>query len=283
MTGLRFAVLGDPIAHSRSPAMHRAAYAALGLPHVYEALRVTADELKSAVDDLRSNGFAGLNITVPHKRRVLSLVDEIAPSARAVGAANTLVRSASGAVTAHNTDAPALAEELRNIAGPDMPWPESRALVIGSGGAALAAVAALAQLGAGEIAVRARSFDVADRREAFAHAAAAPVIAQPWRASSEDERTTRAVVQATSAGMTGGDPGDAVASVVDWQALAAGAVALDVVYSPRDTPFLDAARRRGIRCAGGLGMLARQGALAFEAWLGRPAPLEAMRSALDEP
>jgi len=83
--------------------------------------------------------------------------------------------------------------------------------------------------------------------------------------------------------MTGADSGDVVASVVDWQSLGSDAFALDVVYSPRDTPFLDAARRRGVRCVGGLGMLARQGALAFEAWLNRPAPLEAMRSALDQP
>jgi shikimate dehydrogenase len=283
MTGLRFAVLGDPIAHSRSPAMHLAAYAALGLPHVYEALRVTADELEGVVDRLRANEFAGLNVTVPHKQRVLSLVDQVAPSARAVGAANTLVRSASGAVTAYNTDAPALAEELRGVAGPDMTWLGARGLVIGSGGAALAAVAALAELGASEITVRARSFDASDRREAFMRAAAVPVLAQPWRASSEDERTTRAVIQATSAGMTGGGPGEPIASVIDWGALADDAVAIDVVYSPRDTPFLGAARRRGLRCAGGLGMLARQGALAFEAWLDRPAPFEVMRAALDQP
>lgn len=283
MTKLRFAVLGDPIAHSRSPDMHRAAYAALGLPHVYEALRVSGDELLGAVQALRSNTFAGLNVTVPHKRRVLSFVDTVAPSARAVGAANTLVRSASGAVTALNTDAPALAEELRTLANPDMSWSSARALVLGSGGAALAAVAALAELGAGEIVVRARSFDNPDHRAAFVRAAAAKVVLQPWRASSECEQAIRAVVQATSAGMAGADSGDVVASVVDWKSLGADAFALDVVYSPRDTPFLDAARRRGVRCIGGLGMLARQGALAFEAWLNRPAPLEAMRSALDQP
>jgi shikimate dehydrogenase len=263
--------------------MHRAAYAALGLPHVYDALQVTVGELPRVVGDLRSSALAGLNVTVPHKQRVLSLVDEIAPSARSVGAANTLVRSPSGTVVAHNTDAPALAQELRDLAGPATLWAASRALVIGSGGAALAAVAALAELGAGEIAVRARSFDVPDRREAFVRAAMVPVVAQSWRASSVDERKTRAVIQATSAGMTGADPGEAVASVVAWEALTDDTVVVDVVYSPRNTPFLDAARRRGLRCVGGIGMLARQGALAFEAWLDRPAPLEVMRAALDRP
>ncbi|MGA2449814.1 MAG: shikimate dehydrogenase [Polyangiaceae bacterium] len=283
MTSLRFAVLGDPIAHSRSPAMHRAAYAALGLPHVYDALRVAADELPGAVGDLRRNAFAGLNITVPHKRSVLSLVDEVAPSAVSVGAANTLVRSPSGTVIAHNTDAPALAQELRDLAGPGAGWADSRALVIGSGGAALAAVAALAELGTAEIAVRARSFSVADRRDAFVRAARVPIVTERWQADSVGERATRAVVQATSAGMAGADPGEAVASVVDWEALSDGTVVFDVVYSPRDTPFLSAARRRGLRSVGGIGMLARQGALAFEAWLDRPAPFEVMRAALDRP
>jgi shikimate dehydrogenase len=282
VTARRFAVVGDPVAHSRSPAMHAAAYRALGLSHVYEAVRAAASELPGVVDAVRSGSYDGLNVTVPHKERVLSLVDDIDPTARVIGAANTLVRSTGGRITAHNTDAPALAEELRRLMQAHHSWADARALVLGSGGTARAAVAAFAQLGVREIAVRARAFEDPVRRDRFVQAAPAPIAPQPWRSSPSSEAGTFAIVQATSAGMRGADPGEVVAGVVDWNALPDIAVAIDVVYAPRDTPFLRAARERGLRCDDGLGMLARQGALAFELWLGVPAPLEVMRAALEE-
>jgi shikimate dehydrogenase len=281
MTSRRFAVIGDPVAHSRSPAMHAAAYRALGLAHAYEALRVPAGDLPDVLADLRRGAYDGLNVTVPHKERVLALVDDLDPSARRVGAANTLLRSGATRIVAHNTDAPALAAELRLLSGPGTAWPGGRALVLGSGGAARAAVAAFAELGVGEIVVRARAFEDAARRERFVAAAPAPVVAEPWRSSAASESGMVGVVQATSAGMTGADSGKVAADVVAWNALPDGAVAIDVVYGPRETPFLHAARVRGLRCDHGLGMLARQGALAFELWLGVPAPLEVMRAALD--
>jgi shikimate dehydrogenase len=254
-----FAVVGDPVAHSKSPAMHAAAYRALGLPHRYEAVRVGAGELGAVVQALREGRYAGVNVTVPHKREALSLADEVDESARKVGAANTLVRTAEGRVVAHNTDAPALVEELRALAGRDDLRGEV-ALVLGSGGAARAAEVALEALGA-RVEVRSR---------ARGNLAADPAV----------EARVTAVVQATSAGMTGADPGDAVADAVAWTALPPGAVALDVVYAPAETPFLRAARAHGLRSANGLGMLARQGALAFTLWTGLPAPLDAMRAAL---
>jgi len=261
----RFAVIGDPIAQSKSPAMHRAAFRALGLPHTYEAVRVTASELPRIVQALREGYYDGLNVTVPHKVAALALADEAA--APGMTAANTLVRTDDGRIVAHNTDAPALAEELRLLAGPVAPWASRRALVLGSGGAALSAVAALRQLGVVDVVVRART----PRADAT----------QPWQPSRASEARSLAVVQATSAGMIGADAGDPVAAVVAWEALPPDAVALDVVYAPPDTPFLLAARTRGLRHAGGLGMLARQGALAFELWLGVPAPFAVMRAALD--
>jgi shikimate dehydrogenase len=282
VTARRFAVVGDPVAHSRSPAMHAAAYRALGLSHSYEAVRATASELPGVVDGVRGGSYDGLNVTVPHKERVLVLADELDATARVIGAANTLVRSTGGRITAHNTDAPALAEELRRLAPPGHSWAGARGLVLGSGGAARAAVAAFAELGVREIAVRARAFEDPARRDRFVREAPATVTPQPWRASPASEGGTFAVVQATSAGMKGADPGEVLAGVVDWSALPDAAVAIDVVYAPRDTPFLRAARGRGLRCDDGLGMLARQGALAFELWLGLPAPLAVMRAALEE-
>jgi shikimate dehydrogenase len=280
----RFAVVGDPVAHSRSPAMHAAAYRALDLPHTYEAVRATASDLPDIVDALRRGALDGLNVTVPHKERVLALVDRLDTSAQIVGAANTLVRSPDGRVTAFNTDAPALAAELERLHGAAAdraPWDSGRALILGSGGAARAAIAAFAQLGVREIVVRARAFGDAARRDRFVGETRAVITPQPWQASASSENETIAVVQATSAGMKGADPGEAVANVVAWGSLPAGAVAVDVVYVPRATAFLRAAQSRGLRCDDGLGMLAQQGALAFQLWLGVAAPLGVMRAALE--
>jgi shikimate dehydrogenase len=286
----RFAVVGDPIGHSLSPVMQGAALRALGLPHTYDAVRATADELPGVVARLREGEYDGLNVTVPHKVRVLSLVDALDESARVAGAANTLVRGPGGRLVAHNTDAPALAAELARLAG-SRAWPANGCgLVLGAGGAARAAIVALGvHLGIGEVAVRARAFADPARRDAFVRTAPHPVTAEPWAPSGAREARTIAIVQATSAGMRGADGGQSgggedVARVVAWDALAPGAVAIDVVYAPRDTPWLWAARRRGLRCDDGLGMLARQGALALELWLadeGVKAPLEAMRAALE--
>ena len=246
--------------------MHAAAFRALGLPHSYEALRTTVEQLPGVIAELRGGTYGGLNVTVPHKERVLALVDFVDDSARTTRAANTLVRTPDGRVRAYNTDAPALAEELRVLVR-RTDFAQTRALVLGSGGAARAAASALqTYLGVGEVIVRART------KSDFA--------AQPWRPSRESETSTRLVVQATSAGMHGADPGEAVAGVVAWVALPDDAVALDVVYAPPETPFLRAARNRGLRHANGLGMLARQGALALQLWLGVRAPLDAMLAAL---
>ena len=165
-------------------------------------------------------------------------------------------------------------------------WPtDARALVLGSGGAARAAIAALGvHLGVRDIVVRARAFADSARRDAFVRTAPCPVSTEIWAASSASEARTVAIVQATSAGMRGAEGGDAIAGIVAWDALPDSAVAIDVVYAPRDTPWLGAARRRLLRCDDGLGMLARQGALALELWLadqGVTAPLDAMRAALE--
>jgi shikimate dehydrogenase len=292
MKALRFAVVGDPVAHSKSPAMHNAAFRTLGLPHRFEAQRASVEELPLMVGLLHDGTYEGLNVTVPHKQRVLSLVDTLDESARVAGAANTLVRGKDGRVTAHNTDAPALAEELRRLcegtlrtgelSEGGLAWREMRGLVLGSGGAARAAIVALGvHLGVGDIVVRARSFADPSKSREFASTTPCSVAPQPWIASHDSEERTLAIVQCTSAGMHGADPGSAVADVVDWNALPDDAIALDVVYVPRDTPWLRAARVRGLRCDDGLGMLARQGALAWQLWLGINAPLGVMRAALE--
>ncbi len=291
MTAKRFALLGDPVAHSKSPKMHAAAYRALGLDHSYEALHTPAEALPARIEALRRGTYDGFNVTVPHKTRVVPFLDELAPSALIAGAVNTIVRTDAGKLVGHNTDAPALAIELTRLA-PDLEAqaPSLRALVIGSGGASRSALCALAMsLGVREIAVRARSLrddaEVAEfltsMRVLLTHAGSATkLVVEPFEANAASEETFSFVVQATSAGMHGGEPGDGVASVVAWSHLPARAAAFDVVYVPPMTPFLSAANEHGLRHANGLGMLARQGALAFELWLGTAAPLDAMLTTL---
>lgn len=283
---LRFALLGDPVAHSKSPAMHEAAFRALRLPHRYEAVRCTERELPTWVDALRRGELGGLNVTIPHKRAVLAFVDDVDESAARAGAANTLVRvprAGGDRVVAHNTDVGALAHELRRLA------PEQRtgtgrhgtAIVLGGGGAARSAIVALErELDVTRIHVRVRNPSTELATDLAALAPECTLELAPLEPRPDVEPAARFVVQATSAGMDGAAPGEAVARAVAWEALGPRAAALDVVYAPPDTPFVRAATEHGLRVTAGLGMLAWQGALAFERWLGVPAPFDAMLAAL---
>jgi shikimate dehydrogenase len=230
--------------------MHAAAYRALGMNHTYEAVRVSADEIGSWVDKLRRGEIGGINVTVPHKKVALEFADEIATP---IEACNVLAVK-NGKVVAFNTDVPALAEELG-------PAASGTAIVLGRGGAARAAHEALKTLGATKIITRARA-----RGD------------EPLTPSGS-EKDARWIVQCTSAGMTGADSGDAIARAVNFS-LAPCALAYDVIYDPIETPFLIAARAAGLRTKNGLGMLARQGAIAFEIWLGVRPPLDVMLAAI---
>ncbi|MEO7113591.1 MAG: shikimate dehydrogenase [Polyangiaceae bacterium] len=267
---MKFAVIGSPIAHSKSPAMHTAAYRALGLPHSYEALDVSEKNLPEFLRSLKRGDFQGISVTVPHKVRAFELADERAPSTVAVGAANTLVVDADGKITAHNTDARALHDELaaHGVAR------GCRALVIGSGGAARAAIVALRDLGAQTIRVLARNVDSARALNVITPLEIAALFGSP-------QFDFDVFVQATSAGMTGADDGEVVASCIDWARVSKNALAYDVIYSPRETAFLHAAKKSSIAAENGLGMLVRQGAIAFELWLGIAPPLDVMRRAID--
>lgn len=281
-TPLTFAVVGSPVAHSKSPRMHGAAYRALGLPHRYEKLETSAAELELRVASLRAGEVAGLNVTVPHKRAVLTLVDALDPSASATGAANTLVRDASGLVRAYNTDAPALRDELVRVAGGDAPRFVGRtAVVLGTGGAARAAIFALGQLGVAHVVVRGRRVD-----DGLAAVLAASRASSSLSFESLSARPTRdadlvAIVQATTAGMDGsGVDGSVARDAVAWEGVPDDCVVYDVVYAPSRTPLVLHAASLGLAVDSGLGMLARQGALAFELWLGTMPPLDVMLAAI---
>jgi shikimate dehydrogenase len=274
---LTFVLLGHPVAHSVSPAIHGAAYRALGAPHRYEVRDCpTPDHVHAQVELIRSRALAGANVTVPWKRLALELADRADDSARATGVANVLSCDERGVITASNTDAGALAQEIAAL----HPAPR-RAAIIGAGGAAQAAVVACRSLGLVDIAVGSRSWRSAEPAASWKHAATFERLGATPRAWPEHALDRRSgvltaslleadvIVQATSAGMHGAGPGEEVSDWVPWRELSRNAVAIDVVYNPRITPFIAAAQAAGVVHRGGLGMLVRQAALALEIWLGR--------------
>ena len=272
------AVIGDPIAHSRSPLMHNAAFRALDLPFAYCAFRVVPDEVGAAVDAVRALGLVGLNVTIPHKQAVIAHLDVLSPVARLTGAVNTIVNR-DGVLHGENTDVPGLSRAL-DEAG--LPPRVKLALVLGAGGSARAAVAALAR--------RARTVVVAARRDAQAvglieelgagvrarlETVALADLAEPRGAAAKLLGRADVVVNTTPVGMHGED-------FVPFACAATGPDCLfyDLIYTERETPFLVAARRARRRGANGLGMLLHQGAVAFELWTGVAPPLDVMRRAL---
>ncbi len=252
------ALLGHPVAHSVSPQIHSAAFAATGIDAAYVALDVHPEDLGDAVTGLRALGFLGANVTVPHKLAVRELADEVTDEVRAVGAANTLSWR-DGRLAADNTDALGLERTVRSEIGLDR---GDGVLIFGAGGAARAAAVAFGRLGA-DVRVRARN-----------EAAAAEVddLAQRHGATREHRGTKpRVIVNATPLGLHD-EPLPA-----DLMALDPDQCALDLLYRP--TPFLRAAAERGARAVDGLGMLVGQAAASFERWTGVPAPVEAMTAA----
>jgi shikimate dehydrogenase len=269
----RFAVIGDPIAHSLSPAMHGAALAKLGLPHTYEAIRVREGELPATLDRLRRGELSGLNVTVPHKVAVMRLCDALTDEATATGAVNTVWIDADARLVGTNTDVEGLRTDL--VAHGVSP---RAALVLGAGGAARAAVLAASSLtsASGE----ATTVVIAARRDEAAAQLAASVgraRATAWRAIEAPPGGFDLIVNATSAGMAGTDDGAPLADVLDRAPLAeprTAAVAYDLVYRPptglATTPFLAHAGALGLRPIDGVGMLVEQGARALSIFLRRP-------------
>jgi shikimate dehydrogenase len=263
----RLGVLGWPVAHSRSPAMHNAALAAAGLVRWrYQLLPAPPDLFAELVTALPETGFRGANVTIPHKSAALALATASSDRARAIGAANTLTFESGAEIVADNTDAPALVAALPlSITG-------RRALVLGAGGSARAAVWALLDAGAGEVRVWNRSPDRC--RQLCDELGAAPVAAVPVA----DALVADVLVNCTSVGLDGSDPFDRLPVAADD--LAGYACVVDLVYTAGDTALVAAARERGVPVVDGLELLIGQGALSFERFTGRPAPVEAMRSAV---
>jgi shikimate dehydrogenase len=259
---IRLGVCGWPVGHSRSPAMHNAALAATGLGGWrYQHLPLPPELFAETVRALPAAGFAGVNVTVPHKEAALALADDASEAARAIGAANTLTFAA-GRVHADNTDAPGLLDALpRPPAG-------ATALVLGAGGAARAAVWALKQAGAAEV----RLFNRTSER-------AAALAAQLGAVAVSTSAPADILVNCTTVGLEWGD--DPFKTLClradDW---GAGTLVVDMVYRRGGTLLQRTAQANGAEVVDGLEVLVAQGAASFERWTGRTAPRQAMREAV---
>lgn len=278
-------LIGHPVAHSLSPTFQNAALQHLGIAAHYELWPTPAPELPARIASLRGAEYLGANVTLPHKTAVLPLLDSLEPQAEQIGAVNTIYQQADGALVGANTDAPALLDALREEGDSD---PTGRLVVLlGASGAARAAAFALAGARVGQLVVANRSIERAEL-----------LLADILEAHTDEHGFA----------VGGGRPIDLVALALDdpelagyiadcailinatslgWQAdetplpdppVGPGALVYDMVYKP--TRLLHAAAARGARTCDGLGMLIRQGALAFERWTGQPAPLDVMRAAV---
>ena len=263
----KLAVLGQPVSHSRSPAMQNAALAELGLAPEWEygAIDVAPEDLGWLVPSLPGRGYAGVNVTVPHKVAALALADTASAAAAEIGAANTL-SFRDGAIHADNTDAGGLIGALAE------PVSGRRALVLGAGGSARAAVWALREAGA--------QVSVWNRTEHRALALAAELGAIAVESTGDFDL----LVNCTTVGMgvnthTTGGPLQLKGLPVDADSLKARHVVVDLVYGDQPTPLLRAAVARGSRVVDGLEVLVHQGAASLRIWTGVDAPIETMRQA----
>ena len=265
------AVIGSPVGHSLSPAIHNAAFRALGLPWVFVAWEVPEGYAPEALASMERFGVAGLSVTMPHKSAVAEALDSLAEEAEMLGAVNCVVREAGAGgetkLIGHNTDGYGIIASLREDAGFN---PEgANCLILGAGGAARAAVLALANAGAARIAVANRTPERAEQAAALAGDKGEVV---PADAAGKFDL----VINATPMGM--GELKDE--TPISPMLLRPEQTLLDLIYIPEETTLMAQARDKGVAAHNGLGMLVHQAARAFELWTSQPAPLEAMASAV---
>jgi shikimate dehydrogenase len=266
------AVIGDPVAHSRSPRLHGHWLARYGIAGHYVPLQIARDDLAAVLGLLPRMGFRGVNVTLPHKEAALALAAQATADARRIGAANTLVFAENG-IAADNTDAYGFA---RNILDHRPDWRPQTVAVIGAGGAARAVLAAVLDAGATEIRLANRTPERAELLAEEFGAAIRPVL---WASRANMLEGCDTLVNASALGMAGKPPLD-----LPLDALPRDAGVTDLVYTPLKTPLLAAARARGNLAVDGLGMLLHQAAPGFERWFGRrPEVDEALRRAVLAP
>jgi shikimate dehydrogenase len=270
---LRLLVIGDPVEHSLSPAMHNAGLEFLRLPWRYGRLRVSSADLGEAFRILRRRDFIGWNLTLPHKLAALDLIDALDPLAERLGAVNTVINQ-SGRLRGFNTDGKGLVAAMAEAFGCSMP--SVRIALLGAGGGAgQAAARYLAELNVPLLILLNRSLAKAERlADELAGASETEIRVEPWERFPDVCGEVDLIVNATSAGLDGGEVHEAQNSIESRH------LVFDMVYGPQETSLVRLARERGARSTDGLLMLFYQGIFAFEIWFGKPAPAEVMREAL---
>jgi shikimate dehydrogenase len=268
-------VIGWPIGHSRSPRLHGHWLARYRIEGYYIPIALPPEGFTQGLASLPALGFRGVNVTIPHKEAALALATEATERAQDIGAANTLTFGADGAIHADNTDAYGFIANLRQEA-PAWGAAAGPALVLGAGGAARAIVAALLAEGCPEVRLANRTRARADALRDHFGPRVAPV---EWTAIAAAAGDAATVVNTTSLGM-----GDEAALPLDLDLVAPGALVTDIVYGAEPTPFVRAARARGLAAVDGLGMLLHQAVPGFERWFGRRPEVDAaLRAAVLAP
>src|SRR5438445_9974633 len=252
-------VMGDPVMHSRSPKLHNYWLAKYGLAGAYVPLAITAGYLRAALRALPALGFSGCNLTIPHKEAALGLVDKVDPLARRIGAVNCVVVATDGSLEGQNHDAFGYIESVRE-AQPGWRADTGPIVVIGAGGGARAVLVGLIDEGAREIRLVNRT---PARAQALAQELGGPIKAVAWNDRGDALAGAAMLINTTNQGMVGEPPLDLALDTLPTDALVS-----DIIYIPRETPLLIAAKKRGNSTVNGLGMLLHQARPAFQAWFG---------------
>jgi shikimate dehydrogenase len=265
-------VIGNPVAHSRSPRLHRHWLARYGIAGDYVPLHVAEDDLTQVIRALPRMGFVGCNITIPHKQAVMTIADTISDRATVIGAANTLIFRDDGRIYADNTDGYGFLANLRQHA-PHWNPAAGPAAVLGAGGAARAVIAALIESGVPEILLSNRT---RSRADALRHDFGSRITVVEWVKAGNMIEEAATVVNTTALGMTG-----APELRVPLDGLHPGQLVTDLVYAPLKTHLLQQAEQAGATVVDGLGMLLHQAVPGFERWFGhRPDVDDALRAAV---
>ena len=270
-------VIGDPVEHSRSPQMHNAAIAELGLDYVYVPFHIQPDALAAAIEGFKAINAVGLNVTLPHKQAVIPLLDEISREVELIGAVNTLIFE-DGRIKGDNTDGSGFLEGMRET-GFELHQGEA-ALVIGAGGSARAVIVALSSIGLETIFIANRTLSKATKlAEDLSDAIDTSIYGIGLDAPqlADVVHSAALVVNTASVGMDISKP-----PLINAEWLRPQTAVYDIVYTPPETRLLLAAAERGCHTIQGLGMLLHQGAIAFEKWTGVAPPVKTMKRALQQ-
>lgn len=258
--------MGWPVSHSLSPRLHGFWLNQLGIDGTYEAIAVEPDNLESELRALGQNGFAGVNITVPHKEQALKIVDNVDEAATRIGAVNTIVVNSDGSLSGSNSDGFGFIENLKSGA-PQIKLNEITATVLGAGGAARAVVAALLDAGAGEVRITNRTLEKSEQLAihfAIHGNSDCDIAVVPWAHRHKALDGAGLLINTTTLGMSGKP--DLELSLDD---LPVDAVVNDIVYTPLQTTLLKNAKIRGNRVVDGIGMLLHQARPGFKLWFGQ--------------